>query len=781
MSTRKRQGLTHGLLLGVALAALGPLEILSTTAFAAENPVPLINQPLVPDATAPGGAGFTLAVHGTGFVSGAVVNWNHSSLATTFVSDSRLTASVPASDIAAANTASVTVLNPSPGGGTSNVMFFEVTPSSPSIALSAPSAFGAGTDPDSVAVGDFNGDGKLDLAVANEGSGNVSVLLGNGHGTFQAAVDYGAGTDPDSVAVGDFNGDGKLDLVVANGGSNNISILLGNGDGTFQAAVNYGVGSGSVPTSVAVGDFNGDGKLDLAVANELSNNVSILLGNGDGTFQAAVNDGAGSTLFAVAVGDFNGDGRLDLAVADAVSDYVSVLLGNGDGTFKTAVQYVAGFEPLSVAVADFNGDGKLDLAVANYESNNVSILLGKGNGTFQAAVDYGTGTPGSVTVGDFNGDGKLDLVVGGADGDNVSIVSVLFGNGDGTFQAAVNYGTGAGPTSVAVGDFNGDGRLDLAFPASLLLQTPFASLSSSNLNFGNQLVGTTSAANTVTVSNPSGLALTISSIAVTGTNAADFSQTNTCGTGLAIGASCTITVTFKPAQTGPRTASVTITDNAAGSPQTIGLSGTGLVSGPNATPSPTGLTFATQLVGTSSSAQSVTLTNYGKMALSIASIVASGDFSQTNTCGSSLAAEARCTISVTFKPTEWATRTGTLSITDNAAGSPQTVSLTGTGTVVEFNPASLNFGSVKRASSKTLTTTLSNTGSTTLSISRITITGSTAFSQMNTCGTSVAAGESCTITVTFRPTGIESFSGDVSVSDNGGDSPQQVPLSGFAY
>ena len=785
MSTRKKQGLTYGLLLGVVLAAFGPLEILSSTAFAGENPVPMINQPLVPDAIAPGGAGFILVVHGTGFVSGAVVNWNDSSLATTFVKDSQLTATVPASDIAAASTASVTVVNPSPGGGTSNVMFFAVTPSSSSIALSAPSAFGAGTDPDSAAGGDFNGDGKLDLAVANEGSNNVSILLGKSDGTFQAAVDYGAGSNPSSVAVGDFRDDGKLDLVVANDGSDNVSILLGNGDGTFQAAVNYGVGS--APTSVAVGDFNGDGKLDLAVVNELSNNFSILLGNGDGTFQAAVNYGAGLSLFSVAVGDFNGDGKLDLAVASGGSDYVSVLLGNGDGTFKTAVQYVAGLEPISVAVADFNGDGKLDLAVANYESNNVSILLGKGDGTFQIAVDYGIGTenypatPGSVAVGDFNGDGKLDLVVGGVESDNVSVVSVLLGNGDGTFQAAVNYGAGAGQTSVAVGDFNGDGRLDLAAPASLLLQTPLASLSSTSLNFGNELVGATSAPNQVTLSNPSGLALTISSVAVTGTNAADFSQTNTCGTGLAVGASCTITVTFKPTQTGPRTASVNITDNAAGSLQTIGLSGTGLVSGPNATPSPSSLTFATQLVGTSSSAQLVALTNYGKMALGIASIAASGDFSQTNTCGSSLAAEASCAISLIFKPTQRGTRTGTLSITDNAAGSPQTVSLTGTGTLVEFNPASLRFGSVKRGDSKALTTTLSNTGNTALSISSITITGSATFPQTNTCGASVAAGASCTITATFRPTGIGSFSGDVSISDSGGGSPQQVPLSGSAY
>ena len=770
MSTRKKQGMTYALFLGVALAALSPLEILSSTAFAAENPVPLISQPLVPDAVAPGGAGFTLAVRGTGFVSGAVVNWNHSSLATTFVSHSQLTAWVPAPDIAAASTASVTVVNPSPGGGTSNVMFFEVTPSSSSIALSAPSAFGAGTNPDSAAVGDFNGDGKMDLAVANEGSDNVSILLGNGDGTFQAAVNYGAGTDPDSVAVGDFRGDGKLDLVVANYYSNNVSVLLGNGDGTFQAAVNYGV---SAPTSVAVGDFNGDGKLDLAVANVFSE-VSVLLGNGDGTFQAAVNYGAGAEPAWVAVGDFNGDGKLDLAVANVDSNNVSILLGNGDGTFKAAVNYGVGTEPVSVAVGDFNGDGKLDLAVANYGSN-VSVLLGNGDSTFQAAVNYGAGAePACVAVGDFNGDGKLDLAVANVATGNVS---VLLGNGDGTFQAAVNYGAGIGE-SVAVGDFNGDGRLDLASPSadvSVLLQIPLASLSSTSLNFGNELVGTTSATNKVTFSNPSGPALTISSIAVTGTNATDFSQTNTCGTGLADGASCTITVTFKPAQSGPRTASVTITDNAAGSPQPIGLSGTGLVSGPNATPSPSSLTFATQLVGTSGSAQSATLTNYGTTALSITSIAASGDFSQTNTCGSSLAAEASCTISVTFKPTQRATRTGTLSITDNAAGSPQKVSLTGTGTVVEFNPASLSFGTV----GKTLTTTLSNTGSTALSISSIAITGSAFFSQTNTCGTSVAAGGSCTISVTFRPA--KGSFGDVSVSDNGGGSPQQVPLSGSVY
>ncbi len=318
--------------------------------------------------------------------------------------------------------------------------------------------YDAGSGPDSVAVGDFNGDGKPDLAVANYGDGTVSVLLGNGDGTFQAAVSYGAGSGPASVAVGDFNGDGKADLVVANSTDGTVSVLLGNGDGTFQAAVNYGAGSG--PASVAVGDFNGDGKADLVVGNCNDGVVSVLLGNGDGTFQAAVSYGTGSGPASVAVGDFNGDGKADLAVATYTDGTVSVLLGNGDGTFQAAVSYGTGSNPASVAVGDFNGDGKADLAVANYGDGTVSLLLGNGDGTFQAAVNYGTGSnPASVAVGDFNGDGEADLAVANY---NDGTVSVLLGYGDGTFQAAVNYGTGSNPASVAVGDFNGDGKPDLA-------------------------------------------------------------------------------------------------------------------------------------------------------------------------------------------------------------------------------------------------------------------------------------------------------------------------------
>ncbi|PYI83116.1 MAG: hypothetical protein DME26_15695, partial [Verrucomicrobia bacterium] len=330
--------------------------------------------------------------------------------------------------------------------------------------------FAAGTSPAYTVTNDFNGDGKPDLAVANEFSANVSVLLGNGNGTFQPAVNYGAGSSPNSVVAADFNGDGKRDLALTDAGSGSISVLLANGDGTFQAAVNYG--AGDTPRSVILGDFNGDGKVDLAVANRVSANVSVLLGNGNGTFQVATNFAAGVDPLSIAVGDFNGDGKPDLAVANAAlfddPPSISVLLGNGNGTFQAAVNYAAGASPRSVAVGDFNGDGKVDLAVANYGSfvngqftgSTTSVLLGNGDGTFQPPLNYSAGAGSlAVVVADFNGDGKPDLAVAN---DRSFNVSLLLGNGNGTFQAPLNFSVGAIPRSVAVGDFNADSRPDLA-------------------------------------------------------------------------------------------------------------------------------------------------------------------------------------------------------------------------------------------------------------------------------------------------------------------------------
>jgi FG-GAP-like repeat/FG-GAP repeat len=427
---------------------------------AQNNPIPLVNQPLVPDAVTMGGHGFTLTVNGTGFVAKSVINWNGGARTTTFVSASQVTALISAADIATPGTTSVTVVNPAPGGGVSNVVFLPIPTTSFKMILASSPA--VGISPFSVFAGDFNGDGKLDLAVTNEGSNTVSILLGDGTGSFTLASSPSTGRLPLGVAAGDFNADGKPDLAVSNycGSANcivdSVSILLGDGTGNFTLASSPATGIQGY--SIAVGDFNGDGKLDLAVTNYGSNTVSILLGDGTGNFTPISSPATGTNPYSVAVGDFNGDGKLDLAVANFGSNTISILRGDGTGHFTLALSPATGANPESVAVGDFNGDGKLDLAVANFGSSTISILLGDGAGSFSLASSPATrGAPKSVATGDFNGDGKLDLAIVGG-----NTVSVLQGDGTGNFTLVSSPSTGGGPDSVAVGDFNGDGKLDLA-------------------------------------------------------------------------------------------------------------------------------------------------------------------------------------------------------------------------------------------------------------------------------------------------------------------------------
>ena len=330
-------------------------------------------------------------------------------------------------------------------------------------AMTTSPVFPSGGLPFAVNVGDFNGDGKLDLVMVNDDDvGLVAILLGNGDGTFQPPITYATGIDPVYVATGDFNGDGKLDLAVANSNSNNVAVLLGNGDGTFQAPIVAVTGAG--PSSISVGDFNADGQLDLAVTNANSDNLSILLGNGDGTFQTQVVYPVGDDPQSIQVSDFNGDGNLDLVTANSRGNNVSVLLGNGDGTFQIANSYATGSSPAEVAVGDFNHDGYADLVTANAYTNGVSVLMGNGDGSFRPQMSYVTdSSPEWVSVADFNGDGNLDIVTASiADG---GALSILFGGGDGTFQTAVKYAANSGPDgldSVVVGDFDGDGEIDLA-------------------------------------------------------------------------------------------------------------------------------------------------------------------------------------------------------------------------------------------------------------------------------------------------------------------------------
>ncbi len=332
----------------------------------------------------------------------------------------------------------------------------------------------------SIAVADLNGDGVPDIVAVNPNTLTLSVLLGNGDGTYRPLTAYAVGNDPTAVAIGDLNGDGYSDLVVMNSLSNTFSVLLGNGDGTFEPQQTYVVGGPPngqfYGSDLALGDFNGDGKLDIMATNSMDNTLKMFIGNGDGTFQAGVPITTVSPGSTFAVADLNGDGTVDLAVQAAGS--VSVLLGNGDGTFKAAVSYtVPNDDATYVAIGDFNGDGKPDLAVTSYDIG-VNILLGNGDGTFQSPktyISYSAGGQSNVAMvlGDFNGDGKLDVALSDSLGsyelENNGVtyvfgggVYVLFGNGDGTLQAVKGYGAGDW-RSAAAGDFNGDGRLDLAF------------------------------------------------------------------------------------------------------------------------------------------------------------------------------------------------------------------------------------------------------------------------------------------------------------------------------
>jgi hypothetical protein len=784
----------------------------------------------------------------------------------------------------------------------------------------------------SVAVSDVNGDGKPDLVIANYSAcstcttGVVSVLLGNGDGTFQTASTYETVYGASSLSVADLNGDGKPDIVVSsicNGCEGTVSVLLGNGDGSFQQQASYGSG-GMYPYSVTVADVNGDGKPDVLVANDCDANgdclgigiLGVLLGNGDGTFQTAVTYGSGGSpaenLFTtwVAVADLNGDGKPDVLVANnyggSSSDgAVGVLLGNGDGTFKAAVSYSSGANWAdSVAVADVNGDGKPDLLVTNWCSDlnfgecftnpKLGVLLGNGDGTFQTVVIYDTGgdKAQSVAVADVNGDGKPDALVANFGSDTVG---VLLGNGDGTFQTSVTFGSGGvNALSVVAADVNGDGKPDLllanhcvnsiscangtvsvlintsttattttlasspnpsnfgeaaSFTSTVTAQQGFykgtptgtvsfldgtanignSSLNNSgvavfsistlsvgthsitasyqgdanfapstspvlqqivqgavvllsppNLNFGNETVGIPSVPQVSTLTNTGNIALTVTSTAITGANSSDFGAKSTCPTSLGPGSSCSITATFTPSATGTRTAALTITDNAAGSPQALSFTGIGV--SPTVTFSPTSLTFATQLVFTQSNAQTVSLTNTGLGILTIASISASGQFAETNTCGATVNPGASCTISVTFNPKSKGSLTGSISVTDNAPGSPQKVTLTGIGTYIQLAPTSLNFGT-QPVGTKSLPKkiTVTNKGSAAVSISGVSITGTNAGDfaiGSNTCGASLASGASCFVKVTFTPSARGKRTANVSVSDNGGGSPQKVSLTG---
>ena len=428
------------------------------------------------------------------------------------------------------------------------------------LSFSPTASFPVGRNPQDVVTADFNNDGKLDLATTSyddaTGDGSVSVLLGNGSGSFQTARTFATAPYTFALATGDFNADGKIDLATANNGgveNNDVSILLGKGDGTFAPAVGFGA---PYAWSITAGDVNADGKLDLVTTADDGwgyDAVSVLLGHGDGSFAAPITyDSYYGQVFTPTLADFNGDGNVDVAVAGWQMYGAIVYLGNGDGTLQDPTFYenntIAGSN--SITAGDFNADGKIDLVTSNYMTNSATVFLGSGDGSFIVPPrTFGAGNaPGSATTADVNADGKLDLIV--TNQSSAGGISVLLGDGLGGLAAPI---TAAGPaSSLAIADFSGDGRPDAA--ATNLGSSSVAIL----LNDGNWTVQPTRPQITISdVTKAEGKNKTTTSFTFTVSLSAASNQpvtvsyrsVNNTATAGSDYASATGTITFAPGQT----------------------------------------------------------------------------------------------------------------------------------------------------------------------------------------------------------------------------------------
>lgn len=408
-----------------------------------------------------------------------------------------------------------------------------------------------------VIVGDLNGDGIPDVVTSNYTGTTISVLLGNGDGTFLPHVDYAIGAGlAFGLALGDVNGDGYPDIAVAFHGGSNIGLLLGNGDGTFQAMQT--ITTGDTTNYVALADLNHDGNLDLITLGSGTNVVAILLGHGDGTFAAVQTFGTGGFPYGLTVGDFNNDGNLDVAVSNTSATTISVLLGNGDGTLQAQTAYAVGANPRNLVAVDLNLDGNQDLVVCN-GSTSVSVLLGNGDGSFAAKVDYPLTSSWGVATADVNGDGFPDIVATTSGGGSVTLFQ---GKGDGTFQPPVATPTGASSYLLALADLNGDGVVDLVVSnlgATAAVRTGLGSISATATLASVSIPGGGSHDVVASYAGDTNSALSTSSlISLTGSMISTSLSVNVSPNSASLGQSVALTATVAPSTSAGYTSSGTV-------------------------------------------------------------------------------------------------------------------------------------------------------------------------------------------------------------------------------
>src|ERR1700757_359552 len=318
----------------------------------------------------------------------------------------------------------------------------------------------AGNNPIWVTTADFNNDTKPDIAVSHFSGGYISILLGNGNGTFGAPINFSIAGTLSKIVAADFNADGKTDLVVADYYSG-AWITFGNGNGTFTGQTQLSPGNGAI--SVEIGDINNDFNTDIVtISSSTSNNVAILTGVGNGTFNAATNLTVGGSPKSIAIADLDNDGNRDLAFTANASNSISILINNGGGTFGIANSYPCGSSPLYAVIVDINADGKKDIVSAN-NGNSISVLLNNGTGAYGTATNYFSNGPQMLITNDFNNDGKSDLVTANYYTDNYNI---FVGNGAGSFANKTPYYAGGYCPATTCGDFNGDGKLDVVTSGS---------------------------------------------------------------------------------------------------------------------------------------------------------------------------------------------------------------------------------------------------------------------------------------------------------------------------